>query len=227
MFLLKNWKFLLNFTAFSLIMYMILMIFAMLVYPEPSGYSFWGNFFSDLGYQNTESGLENPISFVLLLIANIFMLFVGVITNLLVLAYYKLHNFKKKHFPGPIIAMTTYLILPAIILYKKDVYVIEHELTAIYSFTAGFFSAIYICISFYNLNIKSKQFFFACYIYLFFTAAYGLFPLFFPGILEISINYRSASQKLSVISLILFLIQFWIMIRKLYSKSEILIVERF
>ena len=59
-------------TLWLVIQFIILTVIAMLIYPggtqtDPSseGYSFWRNFFSELGMTVTESGASNPIGAVL------------------------------------------------------------------------------------------------------------------------------------------------------------------
>ncbi|MFX0187775.1 MAG: hypothetical protein ACFE8A_08570 [Candidatus Hodarchaeota archaeon] len=185
----KNWReFAFIFLMIGCVQYIILTTIAMFFYaggtiinPNASGYSFWHNFFSDLGRTRAHSGKSNTISYVIFTIT-FCILATSLISFLLAFPKFFKETTKEKALSliGSIIGIFTGILLIAVALTPWDLYSYEHLMLVLISGISGLFAIIaYLIAEFLNKQIPNKY----AYILLVYAIVFGVYViLLFAGI---------------------------------------------
>ncbi len=131
----NHWKFLTNIVLFLASLYVILIIFAIYFWAEPGGYSFWGNFISDLGILHASNGDSNLLSFIIMIFA-VLSLSIGIsIQYLLICSVFRNESAKTKKWMdlGAKLGIIGSIWLWVLILFPVDIAQVFHSICFILS----------------------------------------------------------------------------------------------
>jgi hypothetical membrane protein len=175
---LKNWKdFAYTFVIIGCVQYIVFLFVAMLFYaggtandPSVQGYTFWGNYISDLGRTKAHSGKSNTISMIIFTITEI-ILGVSLIPFFLALPslFEEIKQEKILGTIGSFFGVIFSICLIGIAFTPVDIMFRPHMIFVIVGYISLFFMGIlYTTTMFLNKDLP-KQF---AYIFLFFTVIY-------------------------------------------------------
>ena len=144
----KEWAYIL--IIFGCIQYVILTTLAMIFYAggtavnkNAPGYSFWANFFSDLGMVKAWSGRDNTISYIIYTVS---LTIVGVVVIPFNLAFKHVFNEsskeKKLSKGGSLFGILFGIFVIPIAFAPHDIYPMEHFIFVLIAFTALLISII-------------------------------------------------------------------------------------
>ncbi len=163
----KNWReWAFIFEMIGIIQYVILTFIAMLFYaggtsvdPSAPGYSFWANFFSDLGRTKAHSGKDNSISFVIFFII-LSIRGISLIIFALAFPYFFRENSLEKNlsYLGSFFLVITGILVIGIAFTPWDIYFYAHVFFVWMSGWTGLIALIlYIIVVFHNINYPNKN----------------------------------------------------------------------
>ncbi|MFX1392563.1 MAG: hypothetical protein ACFFAH_03215 [Promethearchaeota archaeon] len=144
----KNWReWALIFSIIGIIQFFLLTLIAMLFYaggtlinPNAPGYSFWTNWFSDLGRTKAYSGKDNTVSYIIFTIT-LSVLGISLITFAIAFPYFFKENSLEKWLSiiGSISLVIRGILVVGIALTPWDIYFYEH---VTFDRISGWFSLI-------------------------------------------------------------------------------------
>ena len=229
----KHWRSLLLISFSSVLFFLLFLILGMIFYPDGlssigyngfDGYSFWNNYISDLGMTHTFGGVPNPVSSLFLLIG-IIILSIG--SSLFYLLVFSVFSNVNKNMIGlstisTISGIIGCIFLLGVSIFPKDT---ELELHEIISFL--FFGFTIIAVVIYNHIILkndalSNKYTLLGYLFIICGLIYAIVPKFiFPQLDDETLyTFKPTSQKIVVISLLVALINYMLMIKRVKSPKE-------
>lgn len=159
----REWAFL--FGMFGAVQMVILTSIAMLFYaggtavdPNAPGYTFWANFFSDLGRTRAWSGRDNTVSYIMFTVTSIIWSISGIITAIAIYYFFTEVQLEKRlSIIGSILLVINGILGVAVALTPWDIYFNEHViLVQIASLVSLIGVLLYIYVIFHNKTFPNK-----------------------------------------------------------------------
>ncbi|MFX1444962.1 MAG: hypothetical protein ACFFHV_16240 [Promethearchaeota archaeon] len=215
---LKNWREIAYLLAsIACIQTIILTIIAMFFYaggtvrdPTYPGYSFWGNYFSDLGRTVAFSGRSNLISMVIFTIALCIMVPLSIPFFVAIPHFFREQRDEKRlSILGSIFGIVSALLMLGVAFTPWDLYEEAHNLFARTSFIASFIMALLFTITILKNNVYPNRYAFVYIAFLIFMGIHLVLIFFVVDYTtEESYVIYASTQKIMVYSFfVCFLIQ--------------------
>ncbi|MFX1258007.1 MAG: hypothetical protein ACFFAN_09115 [Promethearchaeota archaeon] len=159
----REWAFL--FGMFGAVQFAILTSIAMFFYgggtivdPNAPGYTFWANFFSDLGRTRALSGRDNTVSYIMFTITLILGSIFGIISTIAFYYFFTEVKLEKRlSIISTILLVISGILHVGIALTPWDIYYEEHvifvEISSLTSLIGGF---LYVYVIFHNKTFTNK-----------------------------------------------------------------------
>jgi len=159
----REWAFL--FSMFGAVQFFILTSIAMFFYaggtavdPDAPGYTFWANFFSDLGRTRAWSGRDNTVSYIMFTITLILVGISGIIYGIAFYYFFTEVQLEKRlSIMGSILLGINGILTVGIALSPWDIYLNQHLIfVQISSFISLIGGILYIYVIFHNKTFPNK-----------------------------------------------------------------------
>lgn len=231
----KHWKPSLLISFCSIVTFVLCLISSMIYYPDGTSatgyngfdrYSFWSNFISDLGMTKTFGGIPNPVSSTLLFIGILVLSIGGSIFYLLACSILGNKEEEKDNSTltavGSVIGIIGNFFLLGVSLFPKDTELLLHEITSVTFFLLSFIAVlIYNRVIILRKDISNKYTILG-YIFVICGLIYAIVPKWIIPQFddESQFIFKPASQKIAVISLLLAMINYMLLIKKMQSEAS-------